>query len=81
MSAIVAGELEVNRGRLTLTRKVGQTIEIIAGEGFSITVSIQSVKGSNIRVNVQAPREFRVLRGELIHAKTDQGEGAGISSS
>jgi carbon storage regulator CsrA len=46
---------------LVLTRKLQQQIKI----GEQITVTILRVKGSTVRVGVQAPREVRVIRGEL----------------
>jgi len=46
---------------LVLTRKLQQQIKI----GEQITVTILKVKGSTVRIGVQAPREVRVIRGEL----------------
>jgi carbon storage regulator len=46
---------------LVLTRKLQQQIKI----GEQITVTILRVKGNAVRVGVQAPREVRVVRGEL----------------
>jgi carbon storage regulator CsrA len=46
---------------LVLTRKVQQQIRI----GDDITVTILQVKGNTIRVGIEAPREVRVVRGEL----------------
>ena len=46
---------------LVLTRKLQQQIKI--GEG--IVVTILRVKGNTVRVGVQAPRDVRVIRGEL----------------
>jgi len=46
---------------LVLTRKLQQQIKI----GEEITVTILRVKGNTVRVGVQAPREVRVVRGEL----------------
>jgi carbon storage regulator len=53
---------------LVLTRKLQQQIKI----GEQITVTILRVKGNTVRVGVQAPREVRVIRGEL----PKQGEAA-----
>ena len=56
---------------LVLTRKLQQQIKI----GEQITVTILRVKGNTVRLGVQAPREVRVIRGEL--PKTDAaGENA-----
>jgi carbon storage regulator CsrA len=46
---------------LVLTRKLQQQIKI----GPEITVTILRVKGNTVRVGVQAPRDVRVIRGEL----------------
>jgi len=46
---------------LVLTRKLQQQIKI----GEEITVTILRVKGNTVRVGVQAPRDVRVIRGEL----------------
>ena len=46
---------------LVLTRKLQQQIKI----GDQITVTILKVKGSTVRVGITAPREVRVVRGEL----------------
>jgi carbon storage regulator CsrA len=54
---------------LVLTRKLQQHIKI----GEEITVTILRVKGNTVRVGIQAPREMRVIRGEL--PKTGAAEG------
>ena len=46
---------------LVLTRKVNQQIRL----GENITVTILRVQGNSIRIGVEAPREVRVVRGEL----------------
>jgi carbon storage regulator len=46
---------------LVLTRKLQQQIRI----GEQITVTILRVKGNTVRVGIQAPRDVRVIRGEL----------------
>jgi carbon storage regulator CsrA len=46
---------------LVLTRKLQQQIKI----GDAITVTVLRVKGSTVRIGVQAPRDVRVIRGEL----------------
>jgi carbon storage regulator len=56
---------------LVLTRKLQQQIKI----GEQITVTILKVKGSTVRIGVQAPREVRVIRGELPKAGAN-GEAA-----
>ena len=46
---------------LVLTRKFQQQIKI----GDQITVTILRVKGQTVRVGIDAPRDVRVIRGEL----------------
>ena len=46
---------------LVLSRKLQQQIKI----GDQITVTVLRVKGNTVRIGVQAPREVRVIRGEL----------------
>ena len=53
---------------LVLSRKVQQ--EIVIGENVRITVL--QIKGNTVRIGIDAPREVRVLRGEL-PVKDDEG--------
>lgn len=46
---------------LVLTRKNQQQIQI----GNNIVVTILQVKGQTVRVGIEAPREVRVVRGEI----------------
>src|SRR6476659_2845670 len=46
---------------LVLTRKLQQQIKI----GEQITVTILKLKGNTVRVGIDAPRDVRVVRGEL----------------
>lgn len=46
---------------LVLTRKTQEQIQI----GNNITITILRVKGQSVQVGIEAPREVRVLRGEL----------------
>ena len=46
---------------LVLTRKVNQQIRL----GDNITVTILRVQGNSIRIGVDAPKDVRVVRGEL----------------
>jgi len=46
---------------LVLTRKIEEKIRI----GDDITISILRVKGNTVRVGIDAPRDIRVVRGEL----------------
>ena len=46
---------------LVLTRKVGEGIKI----GDDVFVYIKEVKGKQVRVGIEAPRETRIQREEL----------------
>jgi carbon storage regulator len=46
---------------LILTRRVGETVMI----GHEITVTVVEVKGTQIRLGIQAAKEIPVLREEL----------------
>lgn len=46
---------------LVLTRKPKEVIQI----GDNITVTIVRIKGQTVRVGINAPRDIRVIRGEL----------------
>ncbi|GAA4158502.1 hypothetical protein GCM10022286_11470 [Gryllotalpicola daejeonensis] len=47
---------------LVLTRKIGESIVI--GEG--ITITVVDVKGDTVRVGVDAPRDVKVQRSEVL---------------
>ena len=46
---------------LVLTRKIGEKIFI----GDNIHLTVVDVKGDNVRIAVEAPREVKVYRGEI----------------
>jgi carbon storage regulator len=48
---------------LVLSRKPGEKV-LIADE---ITISVLSVQGNRVRLGIEAPGEYRVLRAELAH--------------
>jgi len=49
---------------LVLTRRIGQTL-LIGGE---IAVTVLDVKGDSIRIGIDAPRETRIQRAEIVEA-------------
>lgn len=59
---------------LILTRRVGETVMI----GENVTVTVLGVKGNQIRLGVDAPREVAVHRQEIFDKI--QGEDATFSS-
>jgi carbon storage regulator len=46
---------------LVLSRKPGERIMI----GSDITITVLAVKGSSVRIGIEAPDDVRVLRSEL----------------
>ncbi|MPL97842.1 Carbon storage regulator [bioreactor metagenome] len=46
---------------LALTRKIGERIVI----NNNIVVTIVEIKGDNIRLAIDAPREIKIYRGEI----------------
>ncbi|GLJ80234.1 carbon storage regulator CsrA [Microbacterium imperiale] len=66
---------------LVLTRRVGERVLI----GDDIEVTVLEVKGDSVRLGIQAPRETRIQRAEIVaavesenvsaaHAPADEGQ-------
>lgn len=55
---------------LVLTRKLQEKIQI----GNQITITVLRVKGNTVRVGIEAPRDVRVVRGELPRFEEAPGE-------
>lgn len=49
---------------LALTRKVGERIVI----GDNIVVTVVDVKGDNVRLALEAPKNIKIYRGEIYDA-------------
>ena len=60
---------------LILTRRIGETVMI----GNEVSVTVVGVKGSQVRVGIQAPRSIAVHRDEIY--KRIQREGVTASNS
>ena len=58
---------------LILTRRVGETIMI----GDDVAVTVLGVKGNQVRIGVNAPKETSVHREE-IYVKVKQEQAAGL---
>lgn len=52
---------------LVLSRKAGEQIHI----GDEITIEVRRVAGNRVALAVQAPRDVRILRGELKESADD----------
>ncbi|WP_058554874.1 carbon storage regulator CsrA [Thiohalocapsa sp. ML1] len=61
---------------LILTRRVGETLMI----GDEVTVTVLGVKGNQVRIGVNAPRDVAVHREEIYERiKREQEQAAGQS--
>ena len=61
---------------LILTRRVGETLMV----GDDVTVTVLGVKGNQVRIGVNAPKDVAVHREEIYERiKHEQEEGSGNS--
>jgi carbon storage regulator len=59
---------------LLLTRRIGETIKI--GHDASISVTVLGIKGNQVKLGIEAPKEIPVHREE-IHARIQAEKTAG----
>lgn len=58
---------------LILTRRVGETVMV----GDEITVTVLGVKGNQVRLGVNAPKDVAVHREEIYQRIHDEGQPEG----
>lgn len=54
---------------LILTRRVGESVMI----GTNVQVAVLGVKGSQVRVGIEAPQAFHIVREELLIPNQNNG--------
>jgi carbon storage regulator len=63
---------------LILTRRVGETLMI----GNDVTVTVLGVKGNQVRIGINAPKNIAVHREEIYErVKREQENGNGMAST
>ncbi|MDP5070036.1 MAG: carbon storage regulator CsrA [Congregibacter sp.] len=60
---------------LILTRKEGESLRL----GDDITVTVVSVKGGNVRIGIDAPRDLAVHREEIYDKISEGADAKGVA--
>ena len=62
---------------LVLTRKLGESITI----DDNIKIRIEKIRGKQVRLGIEAPRETRIYREEVYQAIKSQNEDASLAQA
>lgn len=62
---------------LILTRRIGETVMI----GNDISATVLGIKGNQVRIGVNAPKEVAVHREEIYERIKKEARGAGVIQS
>ena len=62
---------------LILSRRPGESIAI----GNDILITVVALSGNQVRIGIDAPREVRVLRQEILKAMQDENRAAADAAS
>ncbi len=60
---------------LILTRRVGETVRI----GDDVSITVLGVKGNQVRLGIDAPREVAVHREEIYQRILDEGDDLNVA--
>ena len=60
---------------LALSRKIGEKIMI----GDQITLKVLEIKGDNVRLGIDAPKDIKIYRGEIYDAIANENKTAQIA--
>jgi carbon storage regulator len=62
---------------LVLTRKAGQSLHI----GDDIKITLQGIRGNQVRIGVEAPANVRIYREEIYQQILDENKSAAMAAS
>lgn len=62
---------------LILTRRVGESLKVIQPDGTVVTATVLGVKGNQVRLGIEAPKEVLVHREEIYERIQGQPKQAG----
>ena len=57
---------------LVLTRRIGESLTI--GNPSSITLTVLGIRGNNIRIGIEAPKEIAIHREEVFDRIKSEGD-------